>query len=552
MRRRPGLAIPEHFVILGASLESGAFGGGSNSQTPQVISAQQRIATLTGKTVTIHSYAVDGQNIDGMIANSLPLALALLNTLPGEGRTVVLIGSGGNTVSENRPLSPAVLADSKAKLLGVIAQIEAKDADWCLFDLSWRDYAPPLCRYDRSQGSWPFVSDVSRVINAARAKLYARNWVHPNGASWCDMYSFIRNNRQHLQADGVHLSDATITRNFIIDTAMVPAITGVAPVLRVPRDETYPLTFTSEGVAVTTAAITVTTKASHQGVAHLGIYAAGSTPSAADVIAGTGTGFVSKVFAERNGATIDANVTLAVTGLTAGTAYRACSVFVSDAQQTSAVVGANVSTEAVVPPPTVSDSPVVILLRGNATIDNPRPNLNLINGTDAATMATANGVKLSNAVNLAGENTGIGLTVTAPFAGGLPAGVYAATVPDYFVRTDELKGTWYVDSMKAAISLTGLNPARTYRLVFAASRDVTPGATDRKGDLAITAGTVTSGAASQVLDGAPPLTGTTANHVIFTVQPTAGGVISFTQSRIGHPTATSGLAYLNGIHITPV
>lgn len=534
------LAPLDRVVVLGASLETGAFGNSINTQNTEIVYAQNRVQNATGKAITIHQYAVAGQDLAGMMSDSLPRALSEQASLPGNGRTLVIIGIGGNTVTQNRPLSAATLANAKAQLLDAISRIEAKGWDWCLFDLSWRNYSSPLCQYDRSQGSWPWVTAVSRTINATRNRLWGRKWTYNDGASWGDLYSLYRNNKQIL-ADEVHPTDYLLTRNYIIDSVIIPAITGVPTPQRFIRDEAYPLTFTANAPSASGNSITAKTVSTHQGVAHIAVYAAGSTPTAAQVIAGTGGGFVAKTSGNRNGTTIDAVVEQTVGGLQTSTSYRVCSVFVSDAAQTSAVVYNDIVTTGTAS--AVGTEASIIVLR-KVAIGSPRANINQLTLADGP---TTTGTKIANVVNLAGVATGISFNVTAGFAEQGDTGNPALSVPGFF-EAPELGEFWYVDVATAAATLSGLNPAKTYTLVFAGSRNVASSDTTRTGDIEIVAGTASNGAV-KTLNGANPASGTTANSVSFTVTPTAGGAISFTYKR--NSANPNGYAYLGGIFIKP-
>lgn len=549
-RARPGMLVAsggvsiaslEHIVILGASLETGAFGGGIDTQNTEVVYAQNRIQAATGKSVTIHQYAVSGQDLQGTVSTSLPKALSEQANLPGNGRTLVILGSGGNTISGSaKPTPGQTLINSKSQWLSAIAQIEAKGWDWVLFDLSWRNYDAPRTQYDRGYGSWLWNTQVVKSINASRNRFWGRQWTYADGTSWGDLYTLYRNNVQML-ADEVHPSDYLVTRNYMIDSVMIPAITGVPLAQRLPRDEVYPLTYSVGTPAVTQRSIAVPSTASHQGVSHVALYAAGSTPTAAQVIAGNGTGFVAKVSAGRNGTTIDSAVSQTVVGAADSTPYVVASVFVSDAQQTSAVVTRTATTGVGTP---VSTTPVVILMRQDS-INGGRANTNVLTAANALTDA---GTKIANAVDLSGVPSGIGYVQVTGFNQVNAAGQSAYSVPGFFVA-GELNQSWYVDLGTANVNLTGFTPGRSYKLTFAANRDVPSTDLTRTGDLTITAGTVAGGVTTQTLNAANPPSGTTAASINFTITPTAGGVISFSFKRTP---GNTGFGYLGGIHIQPL
>lgn len=193
------------------------------------------------------------------------------------------------------------------------------------------------------------------------------------------------------------------------------------------------------------------------------------------------------------------------------------------------------------PLPPVPGTPTVFLFRFTEYTGG-RPNLNQIRDGVAVPE-----VKVANAVNLNGQLTGIGLTLTAAFSDRSGGGSAAVSVPGYFL-TGELNNSWYVNSgVTGAITLTGLDPAKSYTLVAAASRDVPSTDTIRVGEFTVTAGTATP-ATMQLLNGANPATGTTAGNITFTVTPTAGGNVSFTYRR----NAADGFAYLSGLSLTPL
>lgn len=535
----------DRVIILGASLETGAFGGLVNTQSTEIIAAQNRILAMTGKAVTIHQYAVSGQDLNGTVNTSWPKALSEQAALPGNGRTLVIIGSGGNTITgSSRPLSASVLSTAKAQLQTMIDQIEAKGWDWCLFDLSWRNYSAPLNQYDRTQGAWPWITGVTRSINAARKKLWGRNWVYPDGASWGDLYALYRNNVQIL-ADEVHPSDYLLTRNYVIDNVMIPAITGVPVDQRFIRDEAYPLGLTTGTPTVSGTTLTLPSMATHQGTLHLALYAAGSNPSAAEVVAGNGTGYLTKVAAGRNGTTIDKVVQQGVTAPANSTNYVLAAVFVSDARQTSGVVLNNVTSGVATGGGggSGSTSPVVMLLRQDK-IASPRANINQLSVTEDLTTP---GLKLANAVRLDGTPSGIGYTQVNGFNQVNAAGQSANLVPGYF-QAGELNQSWYVDLGTANVNLTGFTAGQSYQIMFAASRDVPSTDATRTGDVTITSGTV-AGAATQTLNAANPASGLTAGNVTFTVTAPANGVIGFQFKRTA---GNSGFGYIGGIHITPV
>lgn len=186
------------------------------------------------------------------------------------------------------------------------------------------------------------------------------------------------------------------------------------------------------------------------------------------------------------------------------------------------------------------DPAVVFIFRAVSPVST-RSNLNhLIAVSGAETV----GLKVANAVNLNGQATGIAVNVTAAFSDRSEAGNAALSVPDYFLA-GELNNSWYVDPTKtAAVTLSGLNPAKTYRLVAAGSRAVPSTDLTRVGEFAITAGTPAP-SPMQLLNAANPAADSLAGHVIFTITPTAGGEVSFTLKR----NAADGFAYLGGLHL---
>lgn len=540
------LAALEHIIILGASLEAGAFGGTIDGQGAEVVAAQNRIKDSTGKTVTIHQRAVSGHNTANLVATQWPATKAAHGSLPGDGKTLVMIGIGGNDVSGIVPITTPnqTLINSKASIKSIITEIEAKGWDWCLLDLSWRDYNSPICQRDRTKGSWPWVTEVSRSINSTRNKRWGRAWTYTNGASWGDSYSFVRNNRQILAAgDAVHYTDDGYIkfRNELVDTVFIPAVTGLPAPQKFPRDETFELVFGITSQTVTGTSISIQTTSTHQGTAHIALYSSSANPTAAQVVAGNGTGFLSKVSAVRNGTTIDKPVIQNLSGPAANTAYKICAVFVSDAQQTSAVSTVNITTGAAV----ASTNPVVILFRQDSQT-SPRANINTL--TSAADVLS-NGIKLQNAVDLVGTASGITLSVTAPFNQVNNTGNSGLSISNMF-NAGELSESWYVDTSTAAITLSGLDPVKSYTLTFAASRNVPSTDATRTGDITITTGTVVnSGVATKVLNAANPSSGTVAPSVSFVVTPNVGGMVSFSLKRSSGN--TTGFAYLGGLYIQP-
>lgn len=372
-----GVADLTHIMITGASQETDALGGGINVQSSQVIDAQSRILAATGKNVVIHQYAVSGTNVAHLVSTQWPQIKAAHSSLGGNGKVLVVLASGGNDITPNVPITlpNQHLINQKAALLGVIAEIEALGWDWCLSDLTFRDYASPTYQLDRTKGSWAWVTAVSKAINATRQKLWGRNWVYADGTSWLNAYSLTRNNRQMLVSDGIHHTDPgkTMYRNFLVDNVFVPAITGVPAIEALPRDETFPLVYTINGVTVSETTLVVSSMATHQGTSHIGVYASGSTPTAAQVVAGNGTGFVSKTSATRDGTLIDKAGSQTVSGLSGGTTYAIKAVFVSDAGQTSAVITSTgtTSTSGTTPAPAPA-STMFMLLHLNEPADATR------------------------------------------------------------------------------------------------------------------------------------------------------------------------------------
>lgn len=330
----------DRVVIMGASLETDAFGEIASAPSPKVIAAENRILALTGRRVSIYQRAVSGANTAHMVSVQWKKFLEENHAFPADGKTLIIIGIGGNDITPNVPilLPNQNLINQRNALTKVTREIEAKGWDWCLLDLSWRDYNAPSARVDRAMGSWQWIEAVSRPINSSRRKLWNRTWAYENGTSWGDVYTLTRNNRQMLR-DGIHFTSDGILKyqNYLINAVIVPAITGVPLPQVTVRDETTRLSYKINNVISDEKILQVSTTASHQGTAYIGIYMVDSTPNASEVMAGVGDGFVTMQNYWQDGNTIDNLLIRNFSGFPVHSEYSVKAVFVSDAGQISFV-----------------------------------------------------------------------------------------------------------------------------------------------------------------------------------------------------------------------
>jgi hypothetical protein len=512
---------------MGASLETNSFGAKGAAST-LIDLAKARIFAATGKNVSIYQQAISGANTSSLTNTQWPAVKAETPSLPGGGKTLVIFAAGGNDTTGQVPLTPGAAKQTTARdaTLAIISEIEAKGWDWCQVDLTWRDYNLPNCRYDKTQGTWIWVQEVDKTINLNRTRPY-RSWVQSDGSCWANGYAFVRNNRQNINQDGIHFNDPLMAmwRNFLCDYAFIPAITGVAPPIVYARDEAYPLVYSMSAAAYGNS-IQAITNSTHQGASHVAVYSSGSTPTAAEVLSGTGAGFVSKLGEYRVGTTIDNNVRQTINGLASSTAYVVCAVFINDANITSAVKTANVTTAAA-----TLTSPILVIYGTSASVHTPT-NINVLRSNTANT----------NLINRTGASTGIGIKFnTNPVSSQGYGNTTLSVGPE--IPVDAITTSSYIASTAMIMEISGLTVGKAYVLTMASGSNVTDlNDSVKLADIGIVLGTIIDGGPSvrtynSYLPPAIPAT-TVAGNVSFAVQPDATGKIQF--SVVKNPAANYG------------
>ncbi|AGO48499.1 putative phage tail fiber [Cellulophaga phage phi18:2] len=188
----------EKVVFLGASIMEITFG--RNLITPNALRTSEWKAK--GLNVDVYGYAFSGSTVSEIYT---PLQDAMT---AHQDRTLFVIHTGGNDVSDTRPYSEKPSIDQFAlEYDALISQINAsgRSKDVLLLPISFRSYADPqtstLIYNDESLGSLPYNENI--VI--PKIKAFRPETINVDGNPIIDFYNYTRNNyKDILQVDGIH------------------------------------------------------------------------------------------------------------------------------------------------------------------------------------------------------------------------------------------------------------------------------------------------------------------------------------------------------------